>query len=716
MSDAPLSTVRGYSGPNSANRALAIASALISGVCLVALLPVLFLFIDLMVWKGRVPGYSQLSPARQQQFRDTWNAGLDEQASVKESLTAIRPNGETGPESDEWERRWQAAVHVWLGRTMGPAAAGQYFDLPLVEQGNYPKPAHVHAETRLGVLPTVAREHHRWTGELLGRLASAMNWTWTPGQTGSANESYLFTLFVLAFLLVAGAGLGSLAARHFATRAAVDGSTRLRRAIYLHAYRVGPVAVSPLARAEATNVLVNRVEAIRNGVEAELIAVWRIPVIIGGCLLVLFLTNPVVAAVVLCGVAAVWLVAGQAAAWFRGEARLAERTVESSRARLAESVARLGLVKAYLMDRFAQNRVERQLDDTASAERKRGRGIALATPMLWAVGGLTGVVLLYYFGIVGLGGGLSLAATAVILTGTVLLIWAIHSFAVARATARLAREGASEVAEFLGRRGDPGQPIDAEFLQPISRQIELLSLGVREPGSGRMLLEEVTATIDAGTRVALVARDRETLHALAHVLTRFIEPTAGEVKADGKNLRWMTTDSLRTQFAMVTEESMTFTDTVSNNIGCGDPGFGLPQIMEAAKVAHAHHFIQKLPYGYETLIGGPGTMLTPGQQYRIALARAILRDPSVLIVEEPTAALDPDSLALADDTFARIQTGRTVIVLANREATMRSADQIIVLDQGRVAASGTHEMLLLSSDLYRRLGYRDVSNGTLHRA
>lgn len=716
MSDTPMSTIRGYLGPNSANRAMAIASALVSGACLVALLPLLFLFVDLMVWKGRVPGYSQLSPARQQQFRDTWNAGLADQTAIKESLTAIRPSGDAGPESVEWERRWQAAVHVWLGKTMGPAAAGQYFDLPLVEQGSYPKPAHVYAETRLGILPTVAREHHRWSGEILGRIAGLMSWTWAPGLTGSANESYLFTLFVLAFLLVAGAGLGSLAARHFATRAAVDGSTRLRRAIYLHAYRLGPVAVSPIARAEATNVLIDRVEAIRHGLETELIAAWRIPVVIAGSLLVLFLTNPLVAVVVLCGVAAVWLVVGQTAARYRSEARLAERTVDSSRARLAESIARLGLVKAYLMDRFAQNRVERQLDDAASAEQKRCRGLAFATPMLWAIGGLSGVVLLYYLGIVGLGGGFSLAATAVVLAGTGLLIWAVHSFAAARVTARLAREGAAEITEFLERRGDPGQPIDAEFLQPIARQIELLSLGLRESGSGRMLLEDVTATIDAGTRVALVARDRETLHAIAHVLTRFVEPTAGEVKADGKNLRWVTTDSLRTQFAMVTEESMIFTDTVSNNIGCGDPGFGLPQIMEAAKVAHAHQFIQKLPYGYETLIGGPGTMLTPGQQYRIALARAILRDPSVLIVEEPTAALDPDSLALVDDTFARIQNGRTVIVLANREATMRSADQIIVLDQGRVAASGTHEMLLLSSDLYRRLGYRDVSNGALHRA
>ena len=166
---------------------------------------------------------------------------------------------------------------------------------------------------------------------------------------------------------------------------------------------------------------------------------------------------------------------------------------------------------------------------------------------------------------------------------------------------------------------------------------------------------------------------------------------------------------------MVSEDAMTFMDTVSNNIGCGDPGFGLPQIMEAAKVAHAHQFIQKLPYGYETNVGGPGVVLTQGQQYRIALARAILRDPSVLIVEEPTVALDPDSLALVDDTLARIQPGRTILVMAHREATMRSADQILVLEKGRLVASGTHEILVQSSELYRRIGYREVGKGFTSR-
>jgi ATP-binding cassette subfamily B protein len=267
---------------------------------------------------------------------------------------------------------------------------------------------------------------------------------------------------------------------------------------------------------------------------------------------------------------------------------------------------------------------------------------------------------------------------------------------------------AAAVVEFLNRRGDAGQPIDAEFLQPVSKRIEIVGVSVREPGTGRMILEDVSFAIPAGSRVAIVGTDPTGPLTLAHLLTRFAEPTGGELKADGKNLRWATIESLRAQVAFVGQDRPVFTDTVANNIGCGDPGFSVPQIMEAAKVAHAHGFVQRLPYGYETRIGEQGHSLKPGESFRIALARAILRDPSVLIVEEPAAPLDPDSAALLDDTFARIQPGRTIIVLPHREASARAADRVFVLHKGRLVASGTHDELLESSEVYRRLQFKEI--------
>ena len=691
---------------SSASRNLATISSVVCGVCLVLLLPLIYLFVDLMVWKGRVPGYSQLPPGRQSEFRDYWNLDPNSVDRVKNAWSRIGSVNLVNNENAEWETRWKSATLESFGK-ISPAAADEYIQISATENRGLPQYKHGNSETRLGILPTIARENGHWTRPILGNVASAMPWTWKPGASGTANANYLLTLFAAAFALTCAAGFLAHAARHFASLAAVDGATKLRRAIYLQAFRLGSVAVSPEARAEAANILTERVDVVREEIESSSRTRIRNGIIVVGAMLVLVLVNPLVALVVLCSTAALWLVVGQIAAWFRRDARHAARAAEATRVRLTESVERMGLTKAYLMDRFAQNRVERQLDDAATADRRRRRGMAFSRPLLVSLGGIASVVLMLILGGVVLGGGLSMAGMAEMLAGAGMLAWAVRSGMHGRVAARSARAATSDIAEFLGRRGEQGQPIDAEFLQPIAKRIELLGLGFRESGTGTMLLEDVTATIHAGTRVAIVADNRDSLHTLAHALTRFLEPTAGEIKADGKNLRWVTTDSLRTQIAIVSEGAMTFMDTVSNNIGCGDPGFGLPQIMEAAKVAHAHQFIQKLPYGYETSIGGSGVVLTPGQQYRIALARAILRDPSVVIVEEPTAALDPDTLALVDDTLARIQAGRTIVVLAHREATMRAADQILVLEKGRLVASGTHEILVQSSELYRRLGYRD---------
>src|SRR5262249_46782391 len=159
---------------------------------------------------------------------------------------------------------------------------------------------------------------------------------------------------------------------------------------------------------------------------------------------------------------------------------------------------------------------------------------------------------------------------------------------------------------------------------------------------------------------------------LVYLLPRFLDPTSGEIRIDNKNIRWVTLDSLRQQTALVLRQNMVFNDTVAHNIGCGDPGYTIPQIIEAAKMAHAHQFIQKLPAGYETMIGELGHSLSPSEQFRIALARAVLRDPALLIIEEPTDGLDENTKALLDDTMARVLPERTVIFLPHRVSTIRS--------------------------------------------
>jgi ATP-binding cassette subfamily B protein len=229
-----------------------------------------------------------------------------------------------------------------------------------------------------------------------------------------------------------------------------------------------------------------------------------------------------------------------------------------------------------------------------------------------------------------------------------------------------------------------------------------------------MLLRNVSFAIRAGQRVALVGSDENEKHALVYLIPRFLDPTTGEIRVDSHNLRWVTLDSLRAQIALVLQHNLVFNDTVANNIGCGDPSFTLPQIIEAAKIAHAHQFVQKLPQGYETLIGEMGHVLGVGQQFLIALARAILRDPALFIIEEPDQPLDDDIKALLDDTFNRVLPGRTVIFLPHRASTIRACDRVLLLHKGRIEAAGEHRELLTQNELYRHLHYLEFSEVAEH--
>jgi ATP-binding cassette subfamily B protein len=204
-----------------------------------------------------------------------------------------------------------------------------------------------------------------------------------------------------------------------------------------------------------------------------------------------------------------------------------------------------------------------------------------------------------------------------------------------------------------------------------------------------------------------VGLDSVERQAIASLLTRFVDPTIGEIRFDGKNIRWVTLDSLRMQTALVMRDQYVYNDTVMNNIGCGEPSFSLPQIVEAAKLVHAHHFIQKLPYGYETRVGDLGHPLDAGQMFRVALARAILRDPAVLIIEEPAETLDDRTKKLLDDAYARILSDRTVIFFPRRLSTLKSSDRVFVIRGGTLLAEGEHRELLRDDESYRHLYYRE---------
>ncbi|MDJ0675185.1 MAG: ABC transporter ATP-binding protein [Calothrix sp. MO_167.B42] len=212
--------------------------------------------------------------------------------------------------------------------------------------------------------------------------------------------------------------------------------------------------------------------------------------------------------------------------------------------------------------------------------------------------------------------------------------------------------------------------------------------------SGELVLNDINLLAMPGEAIALVGASGAGKTTFVNLLPRFYDPQAGQILIDGIDIRDVTLHSLRRQIGIVPQETTMFSGTVAQNIAFGQAQFDLPAVKEAAKIANAHKFITQLADGYETWVGERGVNLSGGQRQRIAIARAILLNPRILILDEATSALDSTSEALVQEAIERLMHGRTVFIIAHRLSTIRKCDRILVLEEGRIVESGTHEELL----------------------
>ena len=218
-----------------------------------------------------------------------------------------------------------------------------------------------------------------------------------------------------------------------------------------------------------------------------------------------------------------------------------------------------------------------------------------------------------------------------------------------------------------------------------------------------LVLKNINLTIAKGKTIALVGTSGGGKSTMADLIPRFYDPTEGEVRIDGKSITDYEIESLRKQMGVVTQESILFNDTIFNNIAFGMPNVSEGAVMHAAKIANAHDFIMQTEKGYQTLIGERGSKLSGGQRQRLSIARAVLKNPPILILDEATSALDSESEKLVQEALFNLMQHRTSIVIAHRLSTIQHADEILVIQNGEIVERGTHDQLTQRDGLYKKL-------------
>ena len=369
-----------------------------------------------------------------------------------------------------------------------------------------------------------------------------------------------------------------------------------------------------------------------------------------------------------------------------------------------ETISGNRVVKAFAMERFEIDRFEKQSARLFRAHMRHASRQALASPLIEMFGALLIVCLLAYARRRITAGAMTAGEFVSFLAALLMLFQPLKRLNGIYNVFQQALGSAQRVFEYIDHPHDIREAASPVEPEPFARSIEFSGVTFRYPDAeSETALRNIDLTVNAGEVVALVGPSGAGKTTLMSLLPRFFDPQQGAVRIDGRDLRELRLDALRRQIAIVTQETFLFDDTVRNNIAYGRPDIPLAKVRAAAEAAIAAEFIDVLPEGYRTHIGERGQRLSGGQRQRISIARALLKDAPLLLLDEATSHLDSEAELLVQRALSNLIEGRTVIVSAHRLSTIRSADKIVAIDKGRILDSGSHEGLLETCDLYRRL-------------
>jgi ATP-binding cassette, subfamily B, bacterial len=527
--------------------------------------------------------------------------------------------------------------------------------------------------------------------------------TLQTGETGAGAYRLITQLALIAlFIYLARAGLEFL--RSYMAHVAGWGVVAdVRRAMYGHLQRLSLRFYEDKQTGQLMSRTVNDSDLLEKLIAHAVPDVLVNVLMLVGVSVMLFLMSPQLMFLTLIPVPLILLAMRGFAVYVHPAFHKRQHELGELNAILQDNLSGMREIKTFTREAAEAERIGTRLENYKNSLLRALKLMATFEPFVNLAAGVGVIVVIYFGGRMALAGTLSVAELVTFFLYLELFYQPIRQLSSAWEQVQEAVAGAERVDELLAEQPDIADAPDATELVGRARghlRFENVAFAYQP---GQSVFENISLNVPAGSMLALVGPTGAGKTTLVSLIPRFYEVTSGRITLDGHDLRDLTLASLRRQISIVLQDVFLFHGTVRDNIRFGRADASEAEMQEAARVANAHAFIERLPEGYDTLIGERGVKLSGGQKQRLAIARAVLRDAPILILDEATSAVDTQTERLIQEALERLMVGRTTVVIAHRLSTIRNADQIVVLGERGVVERGTHTELLRQGGVYAGL-------------